>query len=354
MQEIKKNIEISKGNTEIEKLLKTAETYLSLGRRGDARNIYTTLSKKYPNDSRAWWNLFTLYIKAVEELGVWNLETLNGIFKYEAITPFERAQIAIALSPDLKNEYEKIVHCMIEKLERGDITPIWHSKLGRNGVSEKLRIMIENLPSDDAFRAYILNGQKLAAEFNEIVDSLIPFRSADEFDRIISAMNVIQLKGRGAASSNHEMQFNGSHKELQADIVIGKTLMVIQQRMGYSTEWFSTSLVLLQDWEKSKLCLIDAVKQCKKRRNGCYIATSIYGSYDCPQVWTLRRYRDQTMASTWYGCAFIRIYYLISPTFVKWFGQTEWFKKFWKASLDYIVKRLNYKGFKDTPYEDKR
>ena len=25
---------------------------------------------------------------------------------------------------------------------------------------------------------------------------------------------------------------------------------------------------------------------------GCYVATCIYGSYDCPQVWTLRRYRD--------------------------------------------------------------
>jgi len=25
---------------------------------------------------------------------------------------------------------------------------------------------------------------------------------------------------------------------------------------------------------------------------GCYIATAVYGSYNCPEVWTLRRYRD--------------------------------------------------------------
>lgn len=59
---------------------------------------------------------------------------------------------------------------------------------------------------------------------------------------------------------------------------------------------------------------------------GCYVATAVYGSYDCPQVWTLRRFRDYTLAETWYGRAFIRTYYAISPTLVKWFGKTDWFK----------------------------
>lgn len=59
---------------------------------------------------------------------------------------------------------------------------------------------------------------------------------------------------------------------------------------------------------------------------GCYVATAVYGSYDCPQVWTLRRFRDYTLAETWYGRAYIRTYYAISPTLVKWFGKTDWFK----------------------------
>ena len=25
-------------------------------------------------------------------------------------------------------------------------------------------------------------------------------------------------------------------------------------------------------------------------KGGCYIATAVYGSYDCPQVWTLQRF----------------------------------------------------------------
>ena len=28
---------------------------------------------------------------------------------------------------------------------------------------------------------------------------------------------------------------------------------------------------------------------------GCYIATCVYGSYDCPQVWVLRRFCDETL-----------------------------------------------------------
>lgn len=87
--------------------------------------------------------------------------------------------------------------------------------------------------------------------------------------------------------------------------------------------------------------------------SGCYVATAVYGSYDCPQVWTLRRYRDYTLAETWYGRAFIRVYYAISPTLVKWFGHTEWFKKMWKGKLDRMVANLNSEGVVDTPYEDR-
>lgn len=86
---------------------------------------------------------------------------------------------------------------------------------------------------------------------------------------------------------------------------------------------------------------------------GCYIATAVYGSYDCPQVWTLRRFRDNKLAETWYGRLLIYIYYTVSPTLVKWFGQTEWFKRIWKGNLDRMVANLNADGVEDTHYEDK-
>lgn len=86
---------------------------------------------------------------------------------------------------------------------------------------------------------------------------------------------------------------------------------------------------------------------------GCYIATSIYGSYDCPQVWTLRRYRDERLATTWQGRLFIHVYYAISPTIVKWFGKTKWFIRIWKDILDKKVTLLQSEGLASTPYIDK-
>ena len=91
----------------------------------------------------------------------------------------------------------------------------------------------------------------------------------------------------------------------------------------------------------------------KEKEGYCYIATAVYGSYDCPQVWTLRRYRDCTLAATWYGRAFIRTYYAISPTLVKWFGHTAWFKRMWQGKLDRMVANLQAKGVESTPYEDR-
>lgn len=89
------------------------------------------------------------------------------------------------------------------------------------------------------------------------------------------------------------------------------------------------------------------------KQTGCYVATAVYGSYDCPQVWTLRRYRDYNLAESWYGRAFIWIYYAISPTIVKWFGDTRWFKRMWRGKLDRMVKNLQEKGYESTPYEDR-
>lgn len=96
---------------------------------------------------------------------------------------------------------------------------------------------------------------------------------------------------------------------------------------------------------------------CKKNHigsnAGCYIATAVYGSYDCPEVWTLRRYRDNMLDHSWYGRLFIRIYYAVSPALVKWFGKANWFGNLFRNPLDKWVDKLNECGFENTPYEDK-
>ena len=80
--------------------------------------------------------------------------------------------------------------------------------------------------------------------------------------------------------------------------------------------------------------------------------TCIYGSYDCPEVWTLRRYRDKFLSETWYGRAFIRTYYAFSPAAVRLFGNHRWFRSFFRR-LNKMVSELRRKGFEDSSYNDK-
>lgn len=90
-----------------------------------------------------------------------------------------------------------------------------------------------------------------------------------------------------------------------------------------------------------------------QKKSGCYVATAVYGSYDCPQVWTLRRFRDDRLAASPLGRAFIRTYYAVSPALVRRFGETAWFKALWRGPLDRLVRRLRAQGVEDTPYQDR-
>ena len=84
--------------------------------------------------------------------------------------------------------------------------------------------------------------------------------------------------------------------------------------------------------------------------DGCYIATAVYGSYDCPEVWTLRRFRDEVLRESVLGRLFIRSYYAVSPGLVRHLGSKPLFQKPVKMALDSFVSNLKKAGFRDTPY----
>ena len=108
----------------------------------------------------------------------------------------------------------------------------------------------------------------------------------------------------------------------------------------------ATEIIASQAWKKKHSCDFKCLKA------GCYIATAVYGSYDCPEVWALRRYRDYFLANTWYGRAFIKLYYAVSPILVRRYGSRSWFNKFFRKKLDSFVLHLKKVGYKDTPYHD--
>ena len=82
------------------------------------------------------------------------------------------------------------------------------------------------------------------------------------------------------------------------------------------------------------------------------MATCVYGSYDCPEVWALRRFRDDTLEKSFLGRSFITLYYSISPSLVKLFGNNDSIKRHWRKILDTFVKHLVHKGVQNTPYQD--
>ena len=88
-------------------------------------------------------------------------------------------------------------------------------------------------------------------------------------------------------------------------------------------------------------------------KNGCYVATLVYGSYDCPEVWTLRRFRDDYLDNKFFGRMFIKIYYLVSPKLVNLFKGNKKFISFNRNILDKWVAKLNKDGYRNTEYKDK-
>lgn len=113
------------------------------------------------------------------------------------------------------------------------------------------------------------------------------------------------------------------------------------------------NIKIIEDYVKRIQKFDPEYKKPEINTGGCYVATSIYGSYDCPQVWTLRRFRDDTLDASWFGRGFIKTYYAISPTLVKWFGGSAIFKGVFTPILDKLVKSLKDKGVSDKPYNDK-
>lgn len=136
-----------------------------------------------------------------------------------------------------------------------------------------------------------------------------------------------------------------------SSIHLGKWVSVRGGGIEDFTVPFNTEVEDIQA-EIDRACKEWVAKFASAPRGACYIATAVYGSYDCPEVWTLRRFRDNTLDKTWYGRMFIKCYYAVSPVLVELFGNTSWFRRMWKAPLDRIVMKLQSKGVQDTPYDD--
>ena len=76
------------------------------------------------------------------------------------------------------------------------------------------------------------------------------------------------------------------------------------------------------------------------RKEGCYIATAVYGSYDAPSVRVLRRFRDERLQKSCAGRWFIRMYYRLSPPIARRLKDASVLNRLVRRCLDRFVDHL--------------
>ena len=64
-----------------------------------------------------------------------------------------------------------------------------------------------------------------------------------------------------------------------------------------------------------------------KQKKGCFIATAVYGSPSSEEVAVLQSFRDEVLARSTLGRAFITGYYRFSPFYARLISQSETLKK---------------------------
>jgi|GEM_PF-937384 len=77
-----------------------------------------------------------------------------------------------------------------------------------------------------------------------------------------------------------------------------------------------------------------------KKQSGCYIATCVYGSYDCDEVFQLRRFRDEKLSTTPIGRFLISLYYTLSPSMIKHIQRDSFLEDNIRVFLDWFRKRF--------------
>ena len=92
--------------------------------------------------------------------------------------------------------------------------------------------------------------------------------------------------------------------------------------------------------EESDISPADACENVRPKKEGCYIATAVYGSYDAPQVLVLRRFRDERLQKAVFGRWFIRVYYCLSPAIADRLRYAKRWNGFVRRCLDRWVRRL--------------
>lgn len=330
--------------------LKRAETFVCLGLKEEAKNIYRELSIKYPADYRVWFGMW----KNSFELSPNSIRLIPNENYYMYALKYANEEIKTTLM----YEHDSWWNEYISLCNKNRLIPEY--------IGPKPGIMQSTASENENILKRLSNGEY------SLIDMFETYRKNTDDKKLFTEGYIYRFIHQDGMLYFEEIEHKGvGYCGKKPFISNGKRRVYISEK-GEVLSNQGRPITILND----KLVINDISQaggivneysmggwkfQYNKRdenniqsSGACYIASAVYGSYDCPQVWTLRRYRDYTLAETWHGRAFIKAYYAISPTLVKLFGNTNWFKSFWKNKLDRMVSNLKNKGFEDKPYDDRK
>lgn len=118
-----------------------------------------------------------------------------------------------------------------------------------------------------------------------------------------------------------------------------------------SIERFEMSLKLRERYNNRKLYYSERKETYDNLQNlarykttskeGCYLATMVYGNYNHPQVIILRKFRDEILDKSRFGKWFIKSYYLYSPKLVEVLRNKKFLNKIIENVLNKFIKIIN-------------
>ena len=191
-------------------------------------------------------------------------------------------------------------------------------------------------------------------ELRVVAEKLVTFRSMVEGQRLIEVGSirmgrVVQKLHEESGTLDESRRY---HENRQRKIIV---LMewygdAVRRADGADPQDLYTlvGLGLIRDPEKVKVPRSDEVdpaesttRETSTQGGGCYVATSVYGDYDAPEVKVLRAWRDDVLSESYFGRGFIRFYYAVSPRLVEMVGGRNWFSAPSRWALDKMVRKLS-------------
>lgn len=67
------------GTTSLKRLIQNSDTYLKLGNYGAAEEVYTTITRDYPEDYRGWWGLIVCITRNFSNISIYSDTTIDQI-----------------------------------------------------------------------------------------------------------------------------------------------------------------------------------------------------------------------------------------------------------------------------------